>query len=41
MLARRSPAKPDALLICGSCYEDGEGDISLMLAEPSEDAEAA
>jgi hypothetical protein len=25
--------KPDALLICGVCYEDGEGDISLMLAE--------
>jgi len=27
-------AKPDALLICGGCYEDGEGDIHLMLAEP-------
>ena len=27
-------AKPDALLICGHCYEDGEGDVHLMLAEP-------
>jgi hypothetical protein len=26
-------AKPDALLICGECYDDGEGDISFMLAE--------
>ena len=30
-------AKPDALLLCGSCYDDGEGDIVLMLAEPEED----
>jgi hypothetical protein len=29
-------AKPDALLICGVCYEDGEGDIVLMLAESGE-----
>ena len=28
-------AKPDALLICGACYEDGEGDINFMVAEPS------
>jgi predicted SprT family Zn-dependent metalloprotease len=34
-------AKADALLICGLCYEDGEGDICLMLAEPGEEAEAA
>jgi hypothetical protein len=34
-------AKPDALLICGACYDDGEGDICLMLAEPPEEAEAA
>jgi SprT-like family len=27
-------AKPDALLICGNCYEGGESDICLMLAEP-------
>jgi hypothetical protein len=26
-------ARPDALLICGDCYEDGEGEIVLMLAE--------
>jgi predicted SprT family Zn-dependent metalloprotease len=26
-------AKPDAVLICGECYEDGEGDVCLMLAE--------
>lgn len=31
-------AKPDALLICGNCYEDGEGDICLMLATPAADA---
>ena len=34
-------AKPDALLICGTCYEDGEGEICLMLAEPDDEAEAA
>jgi SprT-like family len=34
-------AKPDALLICGNCYEDGEGDICLMLAEPADEVEAA
>ena len=27
-------AKADALLICGACYEDGEGDVCVMLAEP-------
>src|ERR1039457_6268301 len=26
--------KPDTHLICGVCYEDGEGDIQVMLAEP-------
>ena len=26
-------AKPDALLICGTCYEDGNGEVCLMLAE--------
>jgi predicted SprT family Zn-dependent metalloprotease len=30
-------AKPDALLICGNCHEDGEGDIVHMLAEPPEE----
>ena len=34
-------AKPDALLICGDCYDDGEGDICLMIATPAEEAEAA
>jgi SprT-like family len=34
-------AKPDALLLCGACYEDGDGEIILMLAEPLEEAEAA
>ncbi len=24
-------ARPDALLLCGACYDDGEGDIVLML----------
>ena len=31
-------AKSDALLICGSCYEDGEGDIHLMLGESGGEA---
>jgi hypothetical protein len=26
-------AKPDALLICGECFDEGEGDIYFMLAE--------
>jgi predicted SprT family Zn-dependent metalloprotease len=39
--AQNAWAKPDALLICGACYEDGDGDICLMLAEPTEEAEAA
>jgi hypothetical protein len=26
-------AKPDALLICGECYDEEEGDTSFMLAE--------
>jgi predicted SprT family Zn-dependent metalloprotease len=30
-------AKPDTALICGDCYEDGEGDICFLLAEPGED----
>jgi predicted RNA-binding Zn-ribbon protein involved in translation (DUF1610 family) len=34
-------AKPDSLLICGACYEMGEGNISLMLAKLGEDAEVA
>ncbi len=33
-------AKPDALLICGACYEDGEGDINLMLAQPETSRDA-
>jgi predicted SprT family Zn-dependent metalloprotease len=32
-------AKPDALLICGTCYDDGEGDVCVMLAEPDNDAD--
>jgi predicted RNA-binding Zn-ribbon protein involved in translation (DUF1610 family) len=34
-------AKPDTLLICGTCYEDGDGNIRLMRAEPTEEAAAA
>jgi predicted SprT family Zn-dependent metalloprotease len=34
-------AKPDALLICGACHEDGDGAIVLMLAEQAEETEAA
>ena len=26
-------AKPGALLICGECFDEGEGDICFMLAE--------
>jgi hypothetical protein len=29
-------AKADALLICGSCYEDGDGDNIWMLADARE-----
>jgi len=28
--------KPDALLICGVCFEDGASEICLMLAEQTE-----
>jgi hypothetical protein len=34
-------AKPDSILICGLCYDEGEGDICIMLAEASGAAEAA
>ena len=30
-------AKPGTLLICGDCYDDGEGDTCFLLAEPGED----
>ena len=30
-------AKPGAMLICGSCYEENDNDICLMLAELSAD----
>jgi hypothetical protein len=30
-----------AVLICGACYEDGESDGVIMLAEPGEDAGVA
>jgi hypothetical protein len=33
-------AKPDALLICGHCYDDGEGDVHLMLPEPEDAGDA-
>jgi predicted SprT family Zn-dependent metalloprotease len=39
--AQNAWAKADALLICGACYEDGDGDIRLMLAEPGDEADAA
>jgi hypothetical protein len=26
-------AKPDALLLCGECYDEGEGESCFMLAE--------
>jgi hypothetical protein len=39
--AQNAWAKPNALLICGNCYEDGKSEICLMLAAPGEDAEAA
>jgi hypothetical protein len=34
-------AKPDALLICGNCHEDGQGETILTLAEPARDDEPA
>jgi hypothetical protein len=33
--------KPGAALLCGECYEDGEGDIHAMLADDTGEAEAA
>jgi predicted RNA-binding Zn-ribbon protein involved in translation (DUF1610 family) len=30
-------AKPDAALICGECYDEDEGTVTMMQAEPSED----
>ena len=39
--AQNAWAKADALLICGTCYEDGEGDLLLMVAAPADEAEAA
>jgi len=30
-------AKPDALLVCGLCYDDDEGECVLMLAEAGDD----
>ncbi|MBC7683660.1 MAG: SprT-like domain-containing protein [Bdellovibrionales bacterium] len=32
---QNSWAKPAAALICGDCYDDGEGEISIMVAEES------
>jgi predicted SprT family Zn-dependent metalloprotease len=29
-------AKPDAGLICGECYDEGEGEVCVMLAAPTE-----
>jgi hypothetical protein len=34
-------AKPDAVVICGACYEDGEGEICAMFAETEEENQAA
>ena len=30
-------AKPDAQLICGACYEEDHGEITLMTPEPAQD----
>jgi hypothetical protein len=35
--AQNAWGKPDTLLICGACYEDGEGDICLMPAEATDE----
>ena len=32
-------AKPDALLVCGTCYEDCEGEIVRMLAESNDETD--
>jgi predicted RNA-binding Zn-ribbon protein involved in translation (DUF1610 family) len=29
--------KPDSLLICGECYENGEADVCYLLAEPEDE----
>ena len=28
--------RPDSVLICGECYENGEADVCYMLAEPED-----
>lgn len=35
---KKAWGKPYTQLICGACHEDGEGEIRLMMAEPSDDA---
>ncbi|MDQ2774935.1 MAG: hypothetical protein M3Y57_08460, partial [Acidobacteriota bacterium] len=30
-------AKPDTQLICGACYEEDDGEINVMRAEPAQD----
>jgi hypothetical protein len=35
---RNAWGKPDTQLICGACYEDGEGEICLMPAAPGGEA---
>jgi hypothetical protein len=32
-LRRNARAKPGVVLICGECFDEGEGDICFMLAE--------
>jgi len=39
--AQNAWAKADAQLICGSCYEDSDGDVVVMLPELADEAEAA
>jgi hypothetical protein len=34
-------AKSDALLICGRCYEEDDGEIHLMIPESAGDSKAA
>ena len=32
-------AKPEAQLICGTCYEEGNGEIVVMGAKPAQDSQ--
>lgn len=34
-------AKPNTQLICGACYDEDDGEISVIMPEPAQDGQAA